>query len=156
MGKSEWRTRPRIRTYFGLSVEGGQVVGVSSVRTDPHCSNSVVLMLVASATIRVYPTVAIGASLLTVVPNTSQNVTALGVGFISLVAKYQNAWTNAGITTSFMLATDEYLFVGLPIRPLTHYSSYFPSISTGPPRPPICPTSTPSSTSLRVFRQTIQ
>ncbi|KAF8555560.1 FAD-binding domain-containing protein [Imleria badia] len=65
--------------------------------------------IVTSATIRVYPPVAIGASLLSIVPSVSQNMTTLGIDFISLVAKYQNGWVHTGIASSFILFQDKYL-----------------------------------------------
>ncbi|KAF8432968.1 hypothetical protein L210DRAFT_3412981 [Boletus edulis BED1] len=64
--------------------------------------------IVTSATIRVYPPVAIGVAELSVVPSASQNVTTLGIEFISLLAKYQNGWMNKGIATSFVLFQDKY------------------------------------------------
>ena len=124
MDRSEWQTRLRIQTYFGLFVEGVQVAGVSSVRTNPCGSRAVALISLASATVRVYPPVSIGASFLSITPNTSQNVTALGIDFISLVAKYQNGWTNTGIAVSFLLFQDKYALVctlALSVRP-AHYS----------------------------------
>ncbi|KAG8219079.1 hypothetical protein J3R82DRAFT_4838 [Butyriboletus roseoflavus] len=64
--------------------------------------------IVISATIQVYPSVAVGASLLTILPSTSQNVTTLGIEFISFVAKYQNAWINKGIPSSLIMFQDQY------------------------------------------------
>ncbi|KAG6373896.1 hypothetical protein JVT61DRAFT_6049 [Boletus reticuloceps] len=65
--------------------------------------------IVTSATIRVHPPVAIGVSELSVVPSASQNVTTLGIEFISFLAKYQDGWMNKGIATSFVLFQGEYL-----------------------------------------------
>ncbi|KAF8434533.1 hypothetical protein L210DRAFT_3649035 [Boletus edulis BED1] len=64
--------------------------------------------IVTSATIRAHPPVAIVISELSVVPSASQNVTTLGIEFISLLAKYQNGWTNKGIATIFYLFQDQY------------------------------------------------
>lgn len=90
-------------------------------------SYAVLLILVASATIKVYPSVAIGASLLAILPSTSQNVTTLGIEFISFVARYQNWWINKGIASSFILFQDQYLLVCLlTIRPSVHQSPYTP------------------------------
>ncbi|KAG6373898.1 hypothetical protein JVT61DRAFT_6051 [Boletus reticuloceps] len=69
--------------------------------------------IVTSATIRVYPPVANGVSLISVMPSVSQNMTTLGIEFISLLAKYQNGWMNKGIATSFILFQDEYLLAFL-------------------------------------------
>lgn len=128
MGRLEWQTKLRILTCFGLLGEGGQVAGVLSVRTNPYPPHAVALILVASATIRVYPPVAIGASLLTIMPTASQNLTTLGIEFISLVAKYQNWWSNMGISSSFILFQDQYLLVCL----LTVCSSVPARITTSP------------------------
>ena len=111
MDRLEWRMKLRIVIYSGLSVEGEQVVGELSVSTTLYDPHTVVLIFVASATVRVYPPVGIGASHISVVPNASQNVTALGIEFISLVSKYQNGWINAGITSGFFLFQAEYQLV---------------------------------------------
>ena len=157
MERLKWQTKFRTLTYFGLVAEGGQVAGVLSVRTS-MCPYGVFLILIASATIRVYPPVAIGASLLSVVPSASQNVTTLGIDFISFVSKYQNGWVNTGIACSFILFQDEYLVVcifTLSVRPSCQ-SSYTISLFIGLPVPLICLISIPFSKSSRVFRQTTQ
>ncbi|KAN0096945.1 hypothetical protein V8E55_001391 [Tylopilus felleus] len=82
--------------------------------------------IVTSATVRVYPPVSIGASFLSITPNTSQNVTALGIDFISLVAKYQNGWTNTGIAVSFLLFQDKYALSLYWPNSHAHVSALFP------------------------------
>ena len=111
MDGSEWQTRLRIQTYFGLFVEVVQVAGASLVRTSPVGPYAVALNSVASATVRVYPAVSIGASLLTITPNASQNATALGINYLSLVGKYQNRLINTGIAVISFAFLDKYVLV---------------------------------------------
>ena len=111
MDRSEWRTKSRIQTYFGLFVEVVRVIGVLSVRTNLDGPCVVILISVASATVRVYPPVVIGASILSVAPSASQNATALGIDFINLMAKYQNAWINTGIASTSLLFQNQYTLV---------------------------------------------
>ena len=154
MDRSEWQTRLRIQTYFGLFEEGVQVPGALSVRTNPCGHRAIFMISVASATIRVHPTVAIGASILAVTPSSSQNATALGIDFISLVAKYQNAWLNTGIFNAFIVLQDAYLLVCL-LASSVHLACQSPctiSLFIGLLMQLICLTSSPSSKNSRGSR----
>jgi len=55
--------------------------------------------------------IGIGASFLVVEPNTSQNLTALGIDFIALLGKYQNTLVDSGIVSVLIPFETEYILV---------------------------------------------
>ncbi|EGO02333.1 hypothetical protein SERLA73DRAFT_159274 [Serpula lacrymans var. lacrymans S7.3] len=65
--------------------------------------------IVISVTIQVYPATAVAASILTIAPNISQNLTSQGIDMISLLGKYQNQLVNNGVVASLILSESQYL-----------------------------------------------
>jgi hypothetical protein len=62
-------------------------------------------------TIQTYPVIGVGASLLVIEPNPSQNLTALAIDFIAFLGKYQNELVNSGIVSVLVPFEAQYILV---------------------------------------------
>ncbi|KAG2339377.1 FAD-binding domain-containing protein [Suillus weaverae] len=85
--------------------------------------------IITSMTIQVYPVIGIGASLLVIEPNPSQNLTALVIDFIALLGKYQTTLVNSGIVSVLVPFEAQYILNFYLPTTASHISTLYPFFS---------------------------
>lgn len=85
--------------------------------------------IITSMTIQTYPVIGIGASLLVIEPNPSQNLTALAIDFIALLGKYQNELVNSGIVSALVPFEAQYILNFYLPTTTSHISTLYPIFS---------------------------
>lgn len=85
--------------------------------------------IITSMTIQTYPVIGIGASLLVIEPNSSQNLTTLAIDFIALVGKYQNDFVNSGIVSVLIPFKAQYILNFYFPTTTSHISTLYPLFS---------------------------
>ncbi|KAG1721265.1 uncharacterized protein EDB91DRAFT_1064471 [Suillus paluster] len=85
--------------------------------------------IITSVTIQTYPEIGIGASLLVIEPNLSQNLTTLSIDFIALLGKYQNKLVNSGIVSVLIPFEAQYILNFYLPTTTSHMSTLYPFFS---------------------------